>query len=93
MERQEIIKNDPKAKEADQVVKETGGPHSEEVYKLAAEVMQTLAVEAKGDPDKMEELLEKARRDPASFADKFSPTQKARLKILAEKIGKSKSTP
>lgn len=91
--RQEIIKNDPKGKEADALVKDIGGIYSEDIYNLAAEVMQTLAAEAQGDPDKMEKILEKARKDPAGFAQKFTAKQRATLKELAEKIQKTKTNP
>lgn len=89
--RQEILKDDPKAAQADQFLKEVGGAYSEDIYKLAAQVMQTLALEANGDPNKMEQLLERAKKNPSSFANSFTPEQKDSLKKIAEKLQKSKA--
>ncbi|NDD05636.1 MAG: hypothetical protein EB078_12075, partial [Proteobacteria bacterium] len=84
--RQEILKESPKAAQADQFLREVGGAYSEEIYKLAAQIMQTLAIAANGDPNKMEQLLEKAKKDPASFANSFTPEQKSSLKKITDKL-------
>ena len=88
--RQENLKKDKKAAESDELVKEVGGEFSEEIYQLAAKVMETVASDAKGDPDKMEKILNKAAKDPARFAKTFSTDQKKILKQLGEKIERSK---
>ncbi len=88
--RQENLKKDKKAAESDELVQEVGGEFSEEIYQLAAKVMETVASDAKGDPDKMEKILNKAAKDPASFAKTFSTDQKKILKQLGEKIERSK---
>lgn len=89
----EIVGDDPKAKEADRFLRSVGGEHSGEIYQLAAEIFQSLAAEAQGDPEKMERLLEKAKQDPTSFAKKFTAGQKSRLREIAGKIEKSKVNP
>ncbi|MBM4316900.1 MAG: hypothetical protein FJ116_05410 [Deltaproteobacteria bacterium] len=89
--RSENLKKDPKAAKSDELVKEVGGEFSEDIYKLAGDVMDTLASEAQGDPDKMEKILQKAEKDPESFANSFSPEQRKKLKELANKIEQSKS--
>ncbi|MSP18517.1 MAG: hypothetical protein EXR74_02985 [Bdellovibrionales bacterium] len=88
--RQGNLKKDKKAAESDELVKEVGGEFSEEIYQLAAKVMETLASDAKGDPEKMEKILDKAAKDPASFAKTFSTDQKKILKQLGKKIERSK---
>jgi len=93
VKRQSAIDSDPKAKEADRFLKEWGGNQSEDIYELAAQIFQSLALEAGGDADKMAELLSKAQKDPESFAKKLSPAQKERLKKIVGKIQKSKSVP
>jgi hypothetical protein len=89
--RSENIKKDAKAAKSDELVKQVGGEFSEDIYKLAGDVMDTLASEAQGDPDKMEKILQKAEKDPESFANSFSPEQRKKLKELANKIEQSKN--
>ena len=91
--RKEAVGNDSKAKQADEFLKQLGGAQSEEIYQLAAEILQGLVVEANGDANKMEQLLEKAKKDPASFGNKLTAEQKKHLQQIAEKIGKTKRVP
>jgi len=86
--RMEQLKNDKKAQDSDKVVKELGGEYSEEIYQLAAQIMENLVREAQGDPDKMMKILEKAQQNPSAFADTFSEEQKRKLKELGKKIEK-----
>lgn len=88
--REAAIKNDPKAVKSDQMVKEVGGEYSEEIYQLAGKVMESLASEAGGDPEKMEKILEKAQKNPEAFANTFSDEQKRMLNQLSKKIEQSK---
>ncbi|NBY21120.1 hypothetical protein EBQ74_12995 [bacterium] len=69
-------------------MKELGGEYSEEIYQLAAQIMENLVREAQGDPDKMMKILEKAQQNPSAFADTFSEEQKRKLKELGKKIEK-----
>ena len=86
--RMEQLKNDKKAQDSDKVVKELGGEYSEEIYQLAAQIMENLVREAQGDPDKMMKILETAQQNPSAFADTFSEEQKRKLKELGKKIEK-----
>ena len=88
--RSENLKKDPKAAKSDEMVKEVGGEYSEEIYGLAGEVMQSLVKKTQGDPDKMEQLLKDAEKNPEAFANTFTPDQKKALKELSKKIEKSK---
>ena len=89
--RSAAIKNSPKAIQSDQMVKQVGGEHSEEIYQLAAKVMESLAAQAEGDPDKMDKILEKAQKDPEAFAKTFSPEQRKMLNDISKKVEQSKN--
>ncbi len=86
--RQAVIAKDPTAKEADDFTKNLMGSDklTGEVYSLAAEVLAIVVKDAQGDPVKMKEALEKFARDPASFVEKWTPEQRAKLKKLSGEI-------
>lgn len=88
--RAENLKNDPKAAESDKILKEVGGEFSEEIYQLAGKVMETIAAQAQGDPKKMQEILDRAKKDPAGFAKTFTPEEQKLLKDIGQKVEKSK---
>jgi hypothetical protein len=90
-ERNEAIKNDKKAKETDAKVEALtgGGKNKEEIYDIASKVMETITVESKGDPEKMQQLLLEAQSNPQAFYNKyFSEADKARVRSLATDIEK-----
>jgi|GEM_PF-5666740 len=90
-ERNAAIKNDKKALETDQKVEAlTGaGKNKEEIYDIAAKVMEAITVESKGDPEKMQKLLLEAQGNPQAFYDKyFSAAEKERVRNLANDIEK-----
>jgi hypothetical protein len=90
-ERNEAIKKDKTAQEVDGKVDALTGntKNKEELYGIASEVMEALAVEAKGDHEKMQNLLSEAQANPKAFYEKyFNGAQKARLKNLASDIEK-----
>lgn len=87
-ERQEAISANPDAVAMDERIQAlTGDPvTSDEVYKMAAEVMADLAKRSAGDPAKMMQELSNAQRNPAAFAEKLNPAQKSKLKTLSSQI-------
>lgn len=94
--REAAIAGDDKAEKADDFLKKIVGGDAkmtEEVYALAAEIFATVVQESGGDAAKMQEKLAEFARNPASFAAKWTPEQKARLKQLAEKLGKPSLAP
>jgi len=81
--------NSPDAKRVnDGLDKMTGGNSAlnEEMYSLAADIFETMYKEANGDPVKMQELLNNYLKNPDSFATKWTPEQKAKLKSISERI-------
>jgi hypothetical protein len=95
-ERTKAIQKDPKAQTADANLKALMGGNAnatEEVYALAADVFANVMKEANGDVGKMQEMMAKFMRDPAAFANSWTPEQKAKLKLLAEKIGRPEMAP
>lgn len=91
-QRKQILDKDPKAKEADDFALQVGGnaANQQKIYELAAKVMADLAKNGNWNPDKMMEILDKANKDPESFAKTFSPEQKKMLQDLAAEIEKAK---
>lgn len=89
--RDEAIRENPRGKEVDAKVDALtgGGADKEQVYGLAAQVMEKIVAEAEGDPQKMQRLLMEAQTNPQAFYDKyFTAEQKAAVRGLAEKIEK-----
>lgn len=92
--RNEAIRKDKKAQDVDQKVEAlTGnGKGKEELYGIASEVLEKIALEAKGDPEKMQKILMEAQADPEGFYKKyFGAEQKQRVKGLASEIEKKKT--
>ena len=98
-ERSKAIKGDKQAEDVDAKVDALVGSdkNKDEIYDLSAGVLEKVAAEAKGDPDKMQLLLQEAQANPEKFFEKyFSADQKTRVRGLAhdiEKNGKGSSKP
>lgn len=90
-QRDTVINKDPNAKKADDRVQSLMGTpeNTAKLYELAGKIMENLANQAAGDPEKMMEILEKAQRDPASFAASFTPEQQKMLQELAKQVEKT----
>lgn len=91
--REEEIKKDPKAKAANAEVESLTGSaeNTQKLYELSALIMENLTKQAGGDPDKMVKILEQAQKDPAGFANSFTPEQQKLLKQLGKDIEKTKA--
>ncbi len=95
-QRNESIAKDPKQKAADDSVRNlVGGDEkmTDDVYALAAEVFTNVVSSANGDAKKMEQMMAEFQRNPAAFASTWTPAQKAKLKALADKMGKPGMAP
>lgn len=96
-QRDEFVSHDDKAKAADDFLKSVLGKDNtgltEDIYALAGEVFAQVVEQSQGDIRKMQELLANFQRNPASFAETWSPEQKAKLKSLAEKLNKPQLSP
>lgn len=86
--REKAVGADLKAKDMDARVREFAGSDeaAQDIYSLSAELMENVVKESGGDPEKMQKLIEEAKKNPSAFAARFSPEQKAKLKAIAEKI-------
>ena len=76
----------------DQQVRALAGSDAltQELYALAGQVLTELARSTGGDPQKMLQLLERAKTDPAGFAAMLSPATQQRLAHLSVKLSDSK---
>ncbi len=86
VKRIEVIKVTPQGKSVDQQVKELMGNNSEAMYKTAADFLPYVLQMGHGDPTKMAEILRKANRDPASFAESLPANLKQQVKELSEQV-------
>jgi hypothetical protein len=59
--------------------------NEQDIYELASEIFGDLAKEANGDPLKIMEMLEQAKKDPNAFGKKLTPAQREKLKALSTK--------
>lgn len=79
------------ALQTQQQVKEiTGSAENErDVYALAAEVLGNMQGKSM---DEIIKIIDSASKNPAGFADSWTPEQKKKLKALAERMPGSHST-
>lgn len=94
-ERENKIASDPLAVQADAFTKKLMGDAqlTDEVYALAAEVFAIVVQNADGDVNKIHQAVDMYSRNPASFADKWTPEQKAKLKKLSDKLPQTMAHP
>jgi hypothetical protein len=92
-DRAAAIAKDPKAKDIDDKAGALAGTpeNKDEMYDIAAQLVEKIALQANGDPNKMQQLMIEAQKDPKAFYDKyFDDTQKAKVRGLANKIESNK---
>jgi hypothetical protein len=89
--RQQAIKGNPTAEQADARVRNLAGPETQAIYDLSADVMGKIVNDASGDPAKMQELLNKAMENPSAFAAQLPEAQKEKLRSIASKIESKQS--
>ncbi|MEK6554504.1 MAG: hypothetical protein AABZ31_04640 [Bdellovibrionota bacterium] len=82
-------KTDAKAQQADAFAHKVGGSEAgtQSIYELSAKVFEKLVQKYNGDPAKMKEVLERAQKDPAGFANsEFSAEELKALRELSSQI-------
>jgi len=61
--------------------------NKDEIYGIAAQLMEKIAQETNGDPEKMQLLMLEAQKNPEAFYKKyFNDEQKAKVRGVASKI-------
>jgi hypothetical protein len=88
-QRKEFINKDKAAKEIDDKVSALAGSskNKEELYGISSEVLEKLVQETKGDPQKMQQILQEAQTNPQKFYEKyFDENAKARVRGVASDI-------
>jgi hypothetical protein len=78
----------PEARATDKAVQNLGNKsgQTDSIYSLSGEVFEKLLKENNGDTEKVQKLLQEGMRNPAQFAEKFSPEQKAKLKQISDSV-------
>ena len=93
-ERAKAFQENPKFKEgeagADMLVKGNEA-HKEQIYELAAKVLEGLAKKSDGDPAKMQEIVSKGSQNPGQFMqENLSAEQLNEVRKLAAEIEKGR---
>ena len=91
--RRKIIRENEKAQQADSTAKEVMGENVEDMYQVSAEMMQMLTTQTKGDPEKMQQMIDLASRNPAAFLENLPPEYKDKITALADKSALNKKNP
>lgn len=92
--RNEAIKADPKAQQADNFALQAVGGNQvlkNDIYDVSADIMATVKSLSDGDPAKMNELLQKALQNPGAFLKTLPADQQAKIRDIAHKTEKQKS--
>jgi hypothetical protein len=86
--RKKAAQANPQAAQAVQQLEALAGSKQNEqmMYELASDLFGDLTKEAKGDPNKMMELLQKAQKDPESYGKKLTPQQREQIRMLSGQI-------
>jgi len=90
-ERQEWIDKNEKAKDVDKKVDSLAGSkeNKDEIYGIAADVMEKLTRETQGDPQAMQKILQEAQSNPQAFYNKyFDEKSQKRVRGVAADIEK-----
>lgn len=93
-QRNELIKNNPKAQQADSFALQAVGGKTElknEIYNISSDIFAVIEKQAQGNPEKMQELLLKALQNPSAFLKDLPAAEKAKIKDLAQKVEASKT--
>lgn len=91
--RAEVIKDNAKAQQADSfALQAVGGDQKlkNDVYNVSADIMGTVKDLAGGDPVKMNELLQKALKDPGAFLKSLPADQQAKIRSIANQTEANK---
>lgn len=92
-DRQKVIDADPSARDVDAKVSALAGSgkNKEEIYGVSAEVFDKVVKEANGDPQKLQNIMDEAAKNPEAFYSKyFGDAQKAKVRDVANKIDANK---
>jgi hypothetical protein len=93
--REEVIKGDSKAKQADDFALQAVGGNQKlkgDVYDVSADIMATVQKLSEGDPAKMNALLQKALQNPGEFLKSLPAEQQAKIRDIAAKTEAQKKT-
>lgn len=92
--RNEVIKGDSKAQQADAFALQAVGGNQQlknEVYDVSADIMATVQKLSGGDTAKMQQLLQKALQNPGEFLKSLPADQQAKIRGIATQVEKNKA--
>ncbi len=92
-DRMSVVKESPSAQAAHQKAVDFLGSQQNvnKAYDMAALMLKSVAEEANGDPAKMQQILNRAKSNPAVLADRMPAEFKTMLKQIAGDIEKRSS--
>lgn len=92
--RNEVIKDNPKAQQADAFALQAVGGNQQlksEVYDVSADIMATVQKLSGGDATKMNQMLQRALQNPGEFLKSLPADQQAKIRGIATQVEKNKS--
>lgn len=63
----------------------------QELLNISADLMSWISEASKGDPEKMQQLLQEAMSSPKNFLEKMPANERARIKGLSENIERARA--
>lgn len=91
---QEEAGKTPEGKKADQAatVVTLGKPElKQDLLNISADLLSWITEASKGDPEKMQQLLQEAASNPKNFLERMPANERARIKSLSESIDGARS--
>ncbi len=93
-ERENAFQENPKFKEGEagaEMLVKGNAAQKQQMYELAAKVLENLAKKSDGDPKKMQEIVSQASQNPSQFMQEYlSDEQKKQVRDLASEIEKGR---
>ncbi len=90
--RKEMLKGDSKGQAQDAKVRQMLGTNTEGAYKLSAEVLEKIVVEAGGDATKMQAIVNQLMSNPQSLEKYLTPAQRDEIRRMATDLEKKKGS-
>ena len=86
--RQKYLNENPAAMNAHKNAEALAGSEAnvQEMYKVSSQIMQQLMTESGGDADKVQQLLEQAKQNPAAFLESLNKSNQGLIRKLANDI-------
>lgn len=90
--RLKMLEGDAKGQEQDAKVRSMLGDQSEGAYQISSQVLETIVNQTKGDPTKMQELVNQMLKNPQMLEQYLSAQQRDQIRKMASEIEAKKGS-